>query len=135
LDYGGDIADVLAELLRALGAITTIRDRYFGGRPILFRQDDVKLSVLIAEVEEMAHLYNELFDAIERAGGQDGLPRGGQDLPSKLDVARLRLAATNCVAAEVRFLVTMAESGAHAALGHGKLATEILMSEFKGNQP
>jgi hypothetical protein len=133
-DCGGDVEEVLAELLRTRGAIAAIRDRYFGGHPILFKNDDEKLTVLITEAEQIAQIYNDLLEAIERSGAQNPLRGSGNGVPSKLDLAKIKIAAANSSAKEVQYLVAIAESGAHAALGHGKLATEILMSAFNGNQ-
>jgi hypothetical protein len=135
LDCGGDIKDLLAELLRAQAAVATIRDRHFGGQPIIFKEDDEKLNVLIAEAEELAQLYNIILNLSERAGAKKPQSEGGRGLPLKLDLANIKLVAKNSSAKEIRSLVAMAESTAHAALGHGKLATEILIAEFKGNQP
>ncbi len=114
LDYGSDVTDLLENVLRTQQAIATLRDRYFEGRPILFKKDQAKLGVLIAEGEEMAHLFNKMLDGIERAGGQQRLSKTGQGLPSKLDVGEVKLAAAKSSGALVDSLVRTAKLRARA---------------------
>jgi len=127
LDYGCDVEELLAELLRTQQAIATIRDEHFEGHPILFKEYDVKLGVLIAETEEIAQLYNKILDAVKSAAHRQGLP-------SKLDVAKIKLDATKSSDAAARRLVAMAKSRTEADVGNMKRAAEILMSALKGNQ-
>jgi hypothetical protein len=133
--YGGDIEELLADLLRTKRAIATIREQRFEGRQILFKEYDVKLRVLIAEAEAMVQLYNKILDSIERAQGNKGrLPTDRAGRLPKLDLAGIRLAATKSSDAVVQSLVILAESRTQAALGNKGRATEILVSQLKGNR-
>jgi hypothetical protein len=134
LNYGRDLGELLEDLLRMELAIATIRDQYFEGRPILFKEYNVKLGVLIAEAKEMALLYNKIIDAIERTrGGKGHLPQGRGRLP-KLDIAEIKLAATKSCDTLAQSFVNVAESRAQAARGNKRRARDILISETKGNQ-
>jgi hypothetical protein len=129
LGHGADAGDLLAKLLCTQQAVTTIRDRYFEGRPVIFKEYDAKLSTLIAEAEETALSYNKVLDGIERARGH--LSKGGQGLPCKLDVDQIKREASKDGLALAASLVSFAESRAQAALGNNKRAMEIVNSELK----
>jgi hypothetical protein len=129
LDYGSDVKDLLLEVFRTQQAIAAIRDRYFEGCPILFKEDNVKLGVLIAEGEEMAHWFNKILDGIERAGRLRHLSKAGQGLPSKLDVDEVKLAAAKSSNDLVDSLIRTAKFRARV-----DRAIATLISELKGNR-
>jgi len=126
LEYGGDLGQHLAGLLRTQQAMATIREKYFEGRPILFKEYCKKFGMLIDGTEDFAQLYNRLLDAIEHA---DGIVAG-----SRIDIAKIKLDATKSSDAVARCLVAMAKSRAQAAFGNMNRAAEILLSEVEGNQ-
>jgi hypothetical protein len=115
LGHGADAGDLLAKLLCTQQAVTTIRDRYFEGRPVIFKEYEAKLSTFIAWAEEMALFYNKVLDGIERALGH--LSKGGQGLPSRLDVDQIKRDASKDGHALAGSLVSSAESRVQAALG------------------
>ena len=100
-EYGGDLGQHLAGLLRTQQTMATIREEYFEGRPILFNEYCKRLGMLIDGAEDLAQLYNKLLDAIERAYGTIAA--------SRIDVAKIKLDAKKNGDADARSLIALAD--------------------------
>ena len=67
-DYGGDLLELLKDLLETQFAIEIVGDHHFDGHPVLFKEYDNKLSDQIEAAEALADSYNQLLDLAASSG-------------------------------------------------------------------
>jgi len=111
--YRDQIVGLLLDLFEAEFTITTIKDRWFDGHQILFKELQNKLRDQLDAASELADSYNRLLDL----GGAPNQTAGGAGtLPSKIEIDEIRRAAEAGSQMIVAAFREKAESGPRDAI-------------------
>jgi len=129
------IEDHLATLHLEQLAVAVVQRNYFGGQPVLFRLDALRLADSIYMAEAIAKEFNESVQSLAPRDWDAPLA-AGEAPPSPADLAvdiqAAKSRARGQVRAEVSFAVKMAKAQAMVKLGQNQEGCDLAVETYRG---